>query len=113
MFAVTERAILHADVDAFFASVAQRDEAQLRGRPVIVGSWVVMAASYEARAYGVTGGMSTARALRQCPRAVVVDPSWPAYVESSKAVFEIFERFSAIVEPGSMDEAFLLSLIHI
>ena len=107
MFAVTERAILHADVDAFFASVAQRDEAQLRGRPVIVGSWVVMAASYEARAYGVTGGMSTARALRQCPRAVVVDPSWPAYVESSKAVFEIFERFSAIVEPGSMEEAFL------
>ncbi|MDP9293718.1 MAG: DNA polymerase IV, partial [Actinomycetota bacterium] len=100
-------AILHADVDAFFASVAQRDDARLRGRPVIVGSWVVMAASYEARAYGVRGGMATARARRQCPDAIVVDTCWPAYVESSKAVFEIFRRCAAVVEPGSMEEAFL------
>jgi DNA polymerase-4 len=99
--------ILHADVDAFYASVAQRDDAALRGRPVIVGSWVVMAASYEARAYGVRGGMPTARARQQCRDVVVVDPCWPAYVESSKTVFEIFERFSDVVEPGSMEEAFL------
>lgn len=63
-----QRVILHADVDAFFASVAQRDDARLRGRPVIVGSWVVMAASYEARAHGVHGAMNTARARRRCPR---------------------------------------------
>jgi DNA polymerase-4 len=99
--------ILHADVDAFYASVAQRDDAELRGRPVVVGSWVVMAASYEARAYGVRGGMPTARARQQCRDVVVVDPCWPAYVESSKTVFEIFERFSDVVEPGSMEEAFL------
>lgn len=100
-------AILHADVDAFYASVAQRDDARLRGRPVIVGSWVVMAASYEARAYGVRGGMNTARARRQCPDAIVVDPCWPAYVESSRTVFEIFRRCCEVVEPGSMEEAFL------
>ncbi|MEA2178026.1 MAG: polymerase [Solirubrobacteraceae bacterium] len=100
-------AILHADVDAFFASVAQRDDPRLRGRPVIVGSWVVMAASYEARAHGVHGGMGTARAKRRCPGAIVVEPCWPAYVASSKAVFEIFRRFAAVVEPASMEEAFL------
>jgi DNA polymerase-4 len=99
--------ILHADVDAFYASVAQRDEPALRGRPVLVGSWVVMAASYEARAFGVHGGMATARARRLCPDAVVVDTCWPAYVESSRAVFAIFERSGAVVEPGSMEEAFL------
>jgi DNA polymerase IV len=100
-------AILHADVDAFYASVAQRDDPRLRGRPVVVGSWVVMAASYEARAYGVRGGMGTARARRLCPDLIVVDAGWPAYVESSKAVFEIFERLTPIVEPASMEEAFL------
>jgi DNA polymerase IV len=99
--------ILHADIDAFFASVAQRDDRRLRGRPVIVGSWVVMAASYEARAFGVRGGMGTARARRLCPDAIVVDPCWQAYVESSRAVFEIFERVAAVVEPASMEEAFL------
>ena len=102
-----EPGILHADVDAFFASVAQRDDARLRGRPVIVGSWVVMAASYEARAFGVRGGTPTARARRVCPQAIVVDPCWPAYVESSTAVFEIFRRFTPVVEPASMEEAFL------
>jgi DNA polymerase-4 len=107
MFVSMQPAILHADVDAFYASVAQRDDAALRGRPVIVGSWVVMAASYEARAHGVHGGMSTARAMRQCPGAVVVESSWPAYVESSRTVFEIFRRFTDVVEPASMEEAFL------
>jgi DNA polymerase-4 len=99
--------ILHADVDAFYASVAQRDDPSLRGRPVVVGSWVVMAASYEARAHGVRGGMGTSRARRLCPGMLVVEPSWPAYMESSRAVFAIFERCGAIVEPGSMEEAFL------
>src|SRR4051812_8440272 len=99
--------ILHADIDAFYASVAQRDDARLRARPVIVGSWVVMAASYEARAFGVRGGMGTRQARLRCPDAIVVDPCWPAYVESSRAVFEIFERVAPVVEPASMEEAFL------
>jgi DNA polymerase IV len=99
--------ILHADVDAFYASVAQRDDPALRGRPVVVGSWVVMAASYEARARGVRSGMGGARARRLCPELVVANPSWDSYVEASRAVFAIFERFAAVVEPGSMEEAFL------
>jgi DNA polymerase-4 len=106
-FVSCEPSILHADVDAFYASVAQRDDPRLRGRPVLVGSWVVMAASYEARARGVRSGMSTARARRLCPGALVAEPCWDAYVESSRAVFEIFRRFTAVVEPGSMEEAFL------
>jgi DNA polymerase IV len=101
------RMILHADVDAFYASVAQRDDPSLRGLPVAVGSWVVMAASYEARAFGVRGGMPTARARRACPQLVVADTCWEAYVESSRAVFAIFREFTPIVEPGSMEEAFL------
>jgi len=100
-------AILHADVDAFFASVAQRDDPALRGRPVIVGSWVVMAASYEARAYGVSSGMSTTSARRRCPDAIVVQSDWEANVAASRAVFAIFDRIAARVEPGSMEEAFL------
>jgi DNA polymerase-4 len=99
--------ILHADVDAFYASVAQRDDPALRGRPVVVGSWVVMAASYEARAHGVRSGTATARARRLCPQLTVVDPDFTAYVDASRAVFAIFERFAAVVEPGSMEEAFL------
>jgi DNA polymerase-4 len=102
-----ETTILHADVDAFFASVEQRDDPRLRGRPTIVGSWVVMAASYEARAYGVRGGMGGAEARRLCPQAVVVEPRWPAYVEASKAVFGVFERTTPVVEGLSMEEAFL------
>ena len=99
--------ILHADVDAFYASVAQRDDATLRGRPVLVGSWVVMAASYEARAFGVRSGMPTSRARRLCPEAVIADPSWQSFSEASQAVFGIFDRYTRIVEPGSMEEAFL------
>ena len=99
--------LLHADVDAFYASVAQRDDPALRGRPVAVGSWVVMAASYEARAYGVKGGMATARAQRLCPGLLIASPEWQQFVDASKAVFGIFERHTDVVEPGSMEEAFL------
>jgi DNA polymerase-4 len=100
-------AILHADVDAFYASVAQRDDPGLRGRPVVVGGWVVMAASYEARAYGVRGGMATSKARRLCPDMVIAEPSWESFSAASKAVFAVFERCTPIVEPGSMEEAFL------
>ncbi len=102
-----ERTILHADVDAFFASVAQREDPRLRGRPVLVGGWVVMAASYEARAHGVSGGMRTAEARRRCPAAVVVDACWEANKAASTALFAIFRRRADVVEAGSMEEAFL------
>jgi DNA polymerase-4 len=99
--------ILHADLDAFFASVEQRDDPALRGRPVIVGPGVVLAASYEARAFGVRSAMGGARARRLCPQAVVVAPRFSAYVEASKAVFAIFEDMAPTVEAVSIDEAFL------
>jgi DNA polymerase IV len=99
--------ILHADVDAFFASVAQRDDPSLRGVPVAVGGWVVMAASYEARAFGVRGGMPTSRARRLCPRLRIADHDWEAYTAASRAVFAIFDRHADAVQPGSLEEAFL------
>jgi DNA polymerase-4 len=99
--------VLHADLDSFYASVEQRDAPHLRGRPVIVGSWVVLAASYEAKRHGVQGGMGGREARRRCPDAVIVRPRMSAYSEASKAVFEIFERTSPVVEPLSIDEAFL------
>ena len=99
--------IAHADVDAFFAAVEQRDDPSLRRRPVIVGNWVVLAASYEAKARGVRTAMGVARARRLCPNAVVVEPRMSAYVEASKAVFEVFEDTSPLVEGLSIDEAFL------
>jgi len=102
-----EANVLHADLDSFYASVEQRDAPRLRGRPVIVGSWVVLAASYEAKAHGVHGGMGGAEARRRCPDAVIVRPRMSAYAEASRAVFEIFERTSPAVEPLSIDEAFL------
>jgi DNA polymerase IV len=98
---------MHADIDAFYASVEQRDDPRLRGRPVIVGKGVVLAASYEARAHGVHSAMGGWRARRLCPRAVVVDPRWEAYVEASRAMFELFEHTSPLVEGLSIDEAFL------
>jgi DNA polymerase IV len=107
VFVLSEAAILHADVDAFYASVEQRDDPRLCGRPVIVGSGVVLAASYEARAYGVRGAMGGARARRLCPHAVVVEPRWSAYVEASRAVFDVFARMAPVVEGLSMEEAFL------
>ncbi|MBA3244409.1 MAG: DNA polymerase IV [Actinobacteria bacterium] len=99
--------ILHADLDAFFASVEQRDDPRLRGRPVIVGEWVVLAASYEAKAFGVRTAMSGAHARRLCPQAVVVEPRISAYTEASRAVFDVFEDTTPLVEGISIDEAFL------
>jgi DNA polymerase-4 len=99
--------ILHADLDAFYASVEQRDEPRLRGRPVIVGAGVVLSASYEARARGVRTAMGGARARRLCPDALVVRPRMSAYSEASKAVFAVFEDFAPVVEGLSIDEAFL------
>src|SRR5438477_9824873 len=99
--------ILHADVDAFYASVEQRDDPRLRGRPVIVGAGVVLAASYEAKAYGVRTAMGGGQARRLCPQAVVVEPRMSAYSEASKAVFEVFEQTTPLVEGLSIDEAFL------
>ncbi len=107
MFVSTEPTILHADLDAFYASVEQRDDPSLRGRPVIVGGGVVLAASYEARACGVRTAMGGARARALCPRAVVVAPRFSAYTEASRAVFAVFERTSPVVEALSIDEAFL------
>jgi DNA polymerase IV len=102
-----EASILHADVDAFYASVEQRDDPRLRGRPVIVGAGVVLAASYEAKAYGVRTAMAGARARRLCPEAVVVAPRMSAYSEASKALFDVFGQTTALVEGVSIDEAFL------
>src|SRR5438309_2409413 len=99
--------ILHADVDAFYAAVEQRDDPRLRGRPVIVGAGVVLAASYEAKAYGVRTAMGGGQARRLCPQAVVVEPRMSAYSEASKAVFEVFEQTTPLVEALSIDEAFL------
>jgi len=99
--------ILHADADAFFASVEQRDDPRLRGRPTIVGAGVVMAASYEARAYGIHGGMGGGRARRLCPHAVVVPPRFSAYTEASRALFDLFEETAPLVEGMSLEEAFL------
>jgi len=104
---VSEGTILHADLDAFFASVEQRDNARLRGQPVIVGGGVVLAASYEAKAFGVRTAMGGAQARRLCPDAIVVPPRMPAYSEASKAVFEVFEDTTPLVEGLSIDEAFL------
>jgi DNA polymerase-4 len=100
-------ATLHADLDAFFASVEQRDDPRLRGRPVIVGGGVVLAASYEARAFGVRSAMGGGRARRLCPDALVVPPRWQAYVEASRCVRAIFDRTAPVVECISIDEAFL------
>jgi len=102
-----EAAILHADVDSFYASVEQRDDPRLRGRPVIVGAGVVLAASYEAKAFGVRTAMGGAQARRLCPAASVVSPRMAAYAEASKELFSIFEDASPVVEGLSIDEAFL------
>lgn len=101
------RCIVHADLDAFYASVEQRDEPALRGRPVIVGGGVVLASSYEARARGVRTAMGVGQARLLCPEAVVVAPRFSAYAEASAAVFDILRRFTPTLEPISIDEAFL------
>ncbi|QRP44846.1 DNA polymerase IV [Amycolatopsis sp. FDAARGOS 1241] len=107
MFVSTEGPILHADLDAFYASVEQRDDPRLRGRPVIVGGGVVLAASYEAKARGVRTAMGGAQALLLCPHAIVVPPRMAAYSAASKAVFEVFRDTTPVVEGLSIDEAFL------
>src|SRR5438270_12327930 len=107
MFVPGEATILHADLDAFYASVEQRDDPGLRGRPVIVGGGVVLAASYEAKARGVRTAMGGRQARRLCPDAVIVPPRFSAYTEASRAVFAVFEDASPVVEGLSIDEAFL------
>jgi DNA polymerase-4 len=104
---VDQATILHADLDSFYASVEQRDDPALRGRPVLVGMGVVLAASYEAKAYGVRTPMGLTQARRLCPRAVVVPPRMSAYSAASKAVFAVFKDTTPIVEGISIDEAFL------
>jgi DNA polymerase-4 len=107
VFVDRDATILHADLDAFYASVEQRDDRRLRGRPVIVGAGVVLAASYEAKAYGVRTAMGGRQARRLCPGAIVVEPRMSAYTEASRAVFEVFEQTTPLVEGLSIDEAFL------
>jgi DNA polymerase-4 len=105
------RAIIHVDMDAFYASVEQRDNPSLRGKPVIVGGHaqrgVVVAASYEVRPFGVRSAMPMARAMKMAPQAIVVPPRFAAYAEASEQVFAIFERYTPLIEPLSLDEAFL------
>jgi DNA polymerase-4 len=107
MFVSTEATILHADVDSFYASVEQRDDPRLRGRPVIVGGGVVLAASYEAKAYGICTAMGGGLARRLCPHAIVVKPRMSAYSEASKALYRVFDDTTPLVEGLSIDEAFL------
>ncbi|MFL5796060.1 MAG: DNA polymerase IV [Actinomycetota bacterium] len=107
MCSMSKATILHADLDAFYASVEQRDDPRLRGRPVIVGAGVVLAASYEAKAHGVRTAMAGGLARRLCPRAVVVPPRMGEYAKASKAVFEVFRETTPLVEGLSIDEAFL------
>lgn len=106
-----QRTILHVDLDAFFAAVEQRDDPRLRGKPVLVGGsaqrGVVAAASYEARRFGIRSAMPMAEALRRCPHAIVVAHRMSRYAETSRQFFAVLDRFSPLVEPLSLDEAFL------
>ena len=107
MFVRRDATILHADLDAFFAAVEQRDHPELRGRPVLVGAGVVLCPSYEAKAHGVHSAMGVRQALRLCPDAVVVRPRMSAYSEASKDVYRVFDDTAPLVEGLSIDEAFL------
>ncbi len=107
MFVSGAPTILHADLDSFYASVEQRDNPRLRGRPVIVGGGVVLAASYEAKAHGIHSGMGGGRARALCPASIVVKPRFDAYLSASRQVFAIFADTSPVVEALSIDEAFL------
>src|ERR1043166_2924282 len=106
-----QRKIIHIDMDAFYASVEQRDDPKLRGRPVVV-AWrgsrsVVCAASYEARTFGVRSAMPAVRAGRLCPAAVFLPPDFPRYRAVSRQAREIFRRHTDLIEPLSLDEAYL------
>ena len=103
----TDASILHADLDSFYASVEQRDDIRLRGRPVAVGGGVILAASYEAKAFGITTPMSGREARALCPGLLIVSPRMSAYSEASTAVFAVFDHTTPIVEGLSVDEAFL------
>ncbi len=107
MFVSAVGTILHADADSFFASVEQRDDRRLRGRPVIVGGGVVLAASYEAKARGVRTAMGGRVARRLCPEAIVVPPRMAAYTQASKDLYAVFDDMTPLVEGLSIDEAFL------
>ena len=105
------RKIIHVDMDAFYASVEQRDDPEVRGKPVVV-AWlgrrsVVCAASYEARKFGVRSAMPYVQAKRLCPQAIFVPPDFPRYRAVSKSVREIFLRYTDLIEPPSLDEAYL------
>jgi DNA polymerase IV len=104
---VSKATILHADLDAFYASVEQRDQPRLEGKPVIVGAGVVLAASYEAKARGVRTAMGCTQARRLCPGVIVVPPRMSAYTDASRAVFAVFDDTTPLVEGLSIDEAFL------
>jgi DNA polymerase-4 len=108
---LAERSILHIDMDAFFASVHQRDDPSLRGKPVLVGGRskrsVVTAASYESRPFGCRSAMPMGEALRLCPHAIVVEPARGKYEEASREVFDVFRHYTPLVEGLSIDEAFL------
>ncbi len=108
---MTDRKIVHIDMDAFYASVEQRDDPTLRARPVVV-AWrgnrsVVCAASYEARRYGIRSAMPAMRAEKLCPEAVFVPPDFARYKAVSQAVRDIFKRHTDLIEPLSLDEAYL------
>ena len=107
MFPRLEASVLHADLDSFYASVEQRDDPKLKGRPVAVGGGIVLAASYEAKRMGVYTPMSERAAKRVCPDLVVMPPRFEAYIEASKSVFDVFHDTTPIVEGLSIDEAFL------
>src|SRR5215475_15525317 len=108
---MSPRRIIHLDMDAFYAAIEQRDFPELRGKPLIVGGdrarGVVSTASYEARPYGVRSAMPMVQALKLCPQAIVVPPRREAYVQASRQVFAILRSFTPLVEPLSLDEAFL------
>src|SRR3954463_16040683 len=105
------RKIIHIDMDAFFASVEQRDNPEIRGKPVAVGGsserGVVAAASYEARAFGVRSAMASVTAKRKCPELIFVKPRFEVYKEVSAKIREIFAEYTALIEPLSLDEAYL------